>query len=277
MQQPSDKRVIWIILDHPWQLFLALAIVKSAPVHLQFRLVASKHKYWPRINLNQYLNKFEKVFFFDEPRRARSPLDAFRFLRQSRLLKIALKALPIGPNDILLTLCYYTYLENLLTAVFPRNRRVFVMRDDAYQIYDLFSANLKNGIYREAKSSLLHRLLLEPLLSLKKKTRFVWIKTPENFHDLAFEKRPEIYYDKVFRLRSQTAPDLSPAEIYYPYPLLSPASKNPAKLHRVVFFLSDYIKNPDYYQKISQILEFLAAHFGKEYLLELRAHPNRLE
>lgn len=264
-------------MDHPWQLFLALAIVKAAPVGWRFHLVASKHKYWEKIDIELYRQRFGKIFFFQEPRRATSLKTALHFLREAFALKSALSALPIQAGDSLLTLCYYTYLENLLTSVFARNRQVYLMRDDIYQVYNIFEEKLQHGVYREAKSGILHRMFLEPLLGLKKSTRFVWINTPENFHDVVLQKRPEAYYGRVFRLRAQTAARLSLDEIYYPYSLLQKSQALKAKRKRIVFFLSDYIKNPDYYRKISAILQALARHFGTDHLLELRAHPNRSE
>lgn len=272
-KNPAKK--VWIILDHPWQMLLAMAIHLGSPSSLRYGLLISRHKYWSVMNIDKYRPYFEEIFFFPEPQRANSIISAIKFAAQSQRLKKEVKRLPIKPADALLTLSYVKYAENIITTLFNKNRQIFLCRDDMYKaIYRSRQEVSKTSEFHITKSGYIHYFLLEPLLRLKKRTLFYWIKSREQTHDISYSQPVEKLYDQVLIFRSVfhiTA--LKNNEIYNPSLLLRSLSR-PAGQKRVVFFLSGYIRNSDYYAKINRLLKILKNRYDKEFLLEIRVHPN---
>lgn len=273
----TDKKKIWIILDHPWQLSLALAIRAACPINTSFNLIISRHKYWKSIEGDSYQGQFNQVLFFEEPERAHNLKGAFRFIKSVKELRKQIEKLPVGEEDVFLTLSYFKYVENIMTSVFSRNKQIFLCRSDMRGlVHKKLSEILFSKEFWITKSGWAHYLLLEPLLKLKKRTLFYWIKGKEQTHETSYSQPVEILYDKVFVIKSLFKKNLEATEIYFPYYLLRNEQKQTGERKRIVFFLADFVRNENYYDKISQILQNLRKQYQDQYLLEIRLHPNKL-
>src|SRR3990167_10366735 len=59
------QKTIWIVMGHPLQLPLAIAIARYAPPRIACRLVISRHKYWSYIDRTELRRDFADVCFFE--------------------------------------------------------------------------------------------------------------------------------------------------------------------------------------------------------------------
>lgn len=272
---------IWMIMEHPQEFFIALPIILDAPKNMVFGLIISKHKYWNTVEFSKYRNHFEEVFYFDQLTRVHKLKDIYQFIRLARKTKKDAQKLPIKQRDVLITFSHVNYVENIITTIFKNNKQIYVCRDFIYRF--LGSKSLKDILLSKnftiGKSDLFHYLVLEPLLGLKKRTLNYWIKYDKSHHDICYSKDIHEFYDAIFLVVSVFKENLAAEEIYYPYSLLLTGRKeNKIRKKKVVFLMSALIQAKNfaqtYYEYTSKILQNLRFKFGKEYLLELRLHPN---
>lgn len=273
----TDKKKVWINLDHPWQFLLALGIRYASPENIEYGLIISRHKYWKLVDIDSYRNLFTQIYFFDEPERTHSVKEVFQFIKSAKEIYRQMEKIPVGQDDIFLTLSYFKYVENIITSVFSKNKKIFLCRGD---MHNLVSKRLSEILFSKefwiTKSGWLHYLLIEPFLKLKKRTLFYWIKGKEQTHETSYSSPIELLYDKVFVIKSLFKKKLETEEIYFPYYLLRDTQKQLGERKRIVFFLADFVRNENYYNKISQILQNLRQQYQERYLLEIRLHPNKL-
>lgn len=275
----TPQKKIWIILDHPWQLMLALSIRSASPDNFKYGLIISRHKYWSHIDIEKYRGFFEQIFFFEEPIHVHSFRQMLQFLRQCKHLRQAVRKIPIGKSDVLVTISYAKYLENILTTEFISNKQIFLCRYDMYkELATSLQTIVKSPDYRLTKSSLIHHYILEPLLRLRKRTYFFWVKGEQQSSGVAFSRKLEDLYDKVFLIKPVFAGPLEPNDIYFPYLLLRKTDGKNAK-KRIVYFLSGQVPSgyaiaESYYIKVNAILNTLRNRYAGRFMLEIRLHPN---
>lgn len=266
---------VWIIMGHPLQLPLALAIVQSPPPDLKFNLVVSRHKMWKNIPVDEYRPYFDQIIFFEPIYYAHGLREAYAIIKKLRHTKQQIAKLPIKKHDILVSLEVWNYVENLVTSVFKNNRQIFLCPEG---ISGFVSMNLRT-IYSQkgrhvTKSGFVHHFLIEPFLRLKKRTFDYWVKSIRDDHGITYSKPVNQLYDKVLILKSIFNESIGENEMYYPYPVLKNLSPNQEEQKRSVFFLTGYVKNENYYGKISAILQNLRRFYEQDHLLEIRLNPN---
>lgn len=265
----------WLIMGHPLQLPLALAIALNPPPDCKFNLLVSRHKMWKNIEIDEYRKYFGQIIFFEPIYYAHGLREAIAIISKLRRTKQQIANLPVKKHDVLVSLEVWNYIENLVTTVFKNNKQIFLCPEG---IFDFVSMDLKT-IYSQkgryvTKSGLIHHFLIEKLMRLKKRTFYYWVKSLRDDHGIAYSQDINTLYDKVFILRSVFRKNIGENEMYYPYPLLKSSSQNREKQKRIVFFLTGYVKNENYYGKISAILQNLRQLYGKDHLLEIRLNPN---
>src|SRR3989344_6027515 len=141
----NSGKTVWLIIDHPWQLLLALGLKICAPSDLVFNLLISKHKYWKSMDIGKYQNYFGRIYFFDDPERTHSIKGIVKFLSQMLALKKQVRTLSVGKDDILVTLSYFRYFESIVTSVFAKNQQIFVCREDMYKVLTRSLADIRSN------------------------------------------------------------------------------------------------------------------------------------
>lgn len=275
MNRTILKKTVWIIMGHPLQLPLALAIAREAPENLQCNLLVSRHKMWKNIETAELASNFKIIIFFEPIYYADSILEIGKIIFALIKTRKMIRKLPIKTEDILLSLEVWNYVENLITTVFAKNKQILLCPEGIRPFVSMSSEKIKalpGG--RISKAGYLHHFFIEPLLQLKKLTFFYWVKTPRLDHGIAYEQDIAKLYDRVLILKSLFKTDLAAGEMHYPYPILKKADEKTNEQKRIVFFLTGYVKNENYYGKISQILSNLKRIYSAAHLLEIRLNPN---
>lgn len=269
------KKRIWIIIGHPMQLPLAAGIAKNYAEKFEFHLLVSRHKYWSKVDLNSYPEVFTTTTFFPPVYYAHGLRALYRAYRNLLELKKRAKKLPISREDIIVSCEMWNYVENVITTIFASNKQIFLCFEKNYPVASMSISQIRNSPdLKIMLSGWVHYLFLEPLLGLKKRTLSYSVAGPEKDHGIAYSRPLEELYDHVFILQSIFTRPLLDNGIFLPYSLLREVKNDSIHKKRIVFFLSAYIRNENYYAKQNQILQTLSSNFGKNFLLELRLHPN---
>ena len=272
----EQKKNLWIILGHPRQIAMALVLSKNFSKEFPCHLVISRNKYWKTIEIDEYRPLFKSITFFEPIYHTHSIKQLFQAVRDVYKTRAAMRKLPVAPQDILVSLEVWNYIENIMTTVWRQNKQILIYpgRISSYismsrkQIY-----SQKN--YYISKSGYVH-FFLDKILGLRKQTFYYWIRGgfPRYDHAITYSKPVEQYYNKTFVLKSIFSENLKESEIYYPfYSLREQASSSGGKM--VVFFISGYVTDPEYNRKISSILQNLRRHYWDGYDLQIRLHPNQ--
>lgn len=270
---------IWIIIGHPRQLTLALVLTKYFSSQYPCHLVISRHKYWQTINLEEYRALFKSITIFEPIYHTHSIKELFQMISNLFKTKAAMRKLPIKPDDILISLEVWNYIENLMTTVWHKNKQFLIYPERI----DSFVSLTHSEIYSQknryiTKSGYLH-FFLDKILGLKKQNFYYWLRDGEKQyeHGIAYSKPVQKLYTQVFVLKSIFKENLKDNEIYYPYYSLRTANSKTSGKKMVVFFISGYVSNKEYNLKISKILQNLRKHYGEQYDLQIRLHPNQLD
>ncbi len=274
----SKQKNLWIIIGHPRQIAMALVLSKNFSKEFPCNLVISRNKYWKTIAIDEYRPLFKSITFFEPIYHTHSVKQLFQAVRDVFKTKAAMRRLPVNPDDVLISLEVWNYIENIMTTVWRKNKQILIYpsRISSYismtrkQIY-----SQKN--YYISKSGYVH-FFLDKILGLKKQTFYYWIRGgfPRYDHAITFSKPVEQFYDKVFVLKTIYSENLKENEIYYPFYLLRERDAvSGGKM--VVFFMSGHVTDPEYNREISAILQNLRRHYGAEYDLQIRLHPNQAD
>src|SRR3990167_8612137 len=104
MNRTILKKTVWIIMGHPLQLPLALAIAREAPENLQCNLLISRHKMWKNIETAELASNFKIIIFFEPIYYADSILEIGKIIFALIKTRKMIRKLPIKTEDILLSL-----------------------------------------------------------------------------------------------------------------------------------------------------------------------------
>lgn len=270
----AQTQKIWIVMGHPLQLPLAMTIAINKPAEIECHLLVSRHKYWKYIDEEEAKKYFSTVRFFEEIPYAHGVKELLRIIRALRKTKRAIKAIPIDPSDIIISVEAWNYVENLVTTVHKDNKQIFLCPEGIYRFISLTPEQIRLDYHGKVTiSGWVHRLLVEPLLGLKKRTYDYWNYSLKAGHGVAYTKKVEQLYDRVFILKSVFNPNLQENELHYPYYALRQSSGDHSSGKMAVFFLSGYLKEKKYIDKISAILQNLRLHYEGKYEMHIRVHP----
>ncbi|KKW09108.1 MAG: hypothetical protein UY44_C0005G0025 [Candidatus Kaiserbacteria bacterium GW2011_GWA2_49_19] len=263
-------------MGHPLQLPLAIAIARYAPPRIACRLVISRHKYWSYIDRTELRRDFADVCFFEPIYHAHTLKALVRVLRRISAVKKEMVSLPVKPDDVIVSLEVWNYIENIFTTVHRKNKQVFLCPEGIYSFVSLAPATIGEKGFYICKSGWIHHLLVEPLMRLKKRTYVYWprIKGKNGEWGICYSKKVETLYDTVRVLKSLFTPTLKENEMYYPYQTLRTAHDAPQR-KMIVFMLSGFVTDKEYNTRVSAILQNLRSLYAAEYELHLRLHPNR--
>src|SRR3989338_2082939 len=127
-QMTFEKTVkkIWLVIGHPLQLPLAQVIAQNAPAGVEFPLVISRHKYWKYIDLTVFPKYFTSFRFFEPIYYAHSVRQLIQTLKRMFATKKLMATLPVGKNDVIVSLEVWNYIENLFTTIYSANKQLFL-------------------------------------------------------------------------------------------------------------------------------------------------------
>jgi len=94
----AKRRNIWMIIDHPQQMAIALGITDGlSAADYAFNLLISPHPYWNRVDINTYRERFSRVIRLERPEYSWNPLRNFGNILMINRLKARICGLGIAP------------------------------------------------------------------------------------------------------------------------------------------------------------------------------------
>lgn len=263
-------------MGHPLQLPLAMAIAQNKPAETECHLIISRHKYWKYVDLEEFTRYFASVRFFEPIYYAHSVRQLIQTLKRMSAAKKLMATLPVGKDDVIVSLEVWNYIENLFTTIYSANKQIFLCPEGIYPFVSLKPAQIRAKKNFIGKSGWIHHVVIEPVMGLKKRTFVYWPhdKEKRRFWGICYSRKIEDLYDSVFVLKSLFAITLKENEIYYPYPILRQGSSAPGK-KIILFMLSGFVTDNMYNESLSIALQHLRKLYEKEYELHIRLHPNQ--
>ncbi len=278
------KQKIWMVLDHPMQFSIALALAAYWRDKVSaINLLVSSHAYWNRVDIELYKDKFHEIFFVERPDYTWHPVHIVRWLWQIWRLKRKIKLLGINRDDVIVGLSIFHYLENIVLSTHPENQKIAIM---PAVVYKECTRDLNQDIYFTPPEGWVASLFIEPLTGLHhtycKKEKLY----PNTYWRLRYRQPLLEIYDRVVVMGNITEEDRPSGEglytIPYPYVLalegkLEAKSKETKK--KVVFFGDSFrdglwgIAPETYASHLNECLAYLRKIYGATHQLVYRPHP----
>ena len=166
----TRQRAIWMILDHPHQLAIALPLASYwRQSHIIVNLLISPHPYWKNVHLGDYANQFDRIVRFEKrPDYASTLRGSIRQIRTILRLKKQVANLGIMQDDVIIGLSSSTFVENIILSCTPKNLRMAIIPKVAY---DELVTRLDWSAFRLSRGGWLARYFVQPLTGLERTLR----------------------------------------------------------------------------------------------------------
>lgn len=290
----------WIIVDHPHQLVLAIAISRLIKEEKKGKtvLLITEHEYLKYVKLGKYTKYFFKVYKF---RRIGFPPPTMPVLKQllaSLLMfleiiitKIKIKNLDVDERDVIIGLSASQIFESMMVSSFSRNKKVSIVSGDALSEELQVNKLRKHDRVIFSIGGFFFRLVCCPVFKLRK-IDFLIRKGTENITDgvlfQVYNRGLINEYDKILLLMNATCdldslgnPNNNLRVTYFPF-INSGNEKTKSKTKRITFFSMPFMKGYGidkkcYVRKMNEYLNFLRKIYGERYVLEYRPHPQEID
>ena len=279
---------LWIALNRPDNLVLALAAAgigrqRFTPCHL----IYEDSPWWHRTRWETYRGLFDSITVVAKIRALRGLLDARRYHRELSGRQRQLKALGIGPADVIFTLAGITALSNGLASAYPQVAKVFGMTIKKYHDASRPADFLR---YRHTTSSWLQNHWLEPRAGVGRTLHLKpWRRARGDGVRLErLQATLEMVFEKILILSNtgdELPPGAGPRLSAAPFPnlteleaILPPGGDETYARRRVIFFGTPFllVRNlpPERYaERLDACLDYLRRHYGDRCQLVYRPHP----
>ena len=279
---------LWIALTRPDNLVSALAVARA----LRGRcagccLVYENSAWWQAAAWDRYRPLFDEIHAVDKVTSCRGLRDVPRFYRALKARQTALRALRIGPGDLLVVLAGITALGNAVASAYPDVTKLFCT---TVKKYADASRPYSFGKYRHTTSGWLQYRWLEPWAGLRRTLHLKpWRGGGDGVRLERLEDSLDAVYDEVLLLSNDGTGLPSGAGLNVhptPFPSLadvgattgSAAGERPAAARKVVFFGTPFllVRNLSaaaYAGRLNDCLDYLRRCYGAECELIYRPHP----
>jgi len=282
------QRKIWMILDHPHQLAIALPLASYWKHNFMVNLLISPHPYWREVRLDDYAGQFDQIVRFQKrPDYVSSLRGSVRLIPEILRIKEQIKHLGIKQDDVIIGLSHCTFIENIVLSCTPKNLRIAIIPESEYR------EALRRpdwSTFQFSRGGLFARYLIQPLTGLERTLRLTCRKQQSSRlggEPDRFEREIADIYDKVvvlvnlyeeFGMRNSTTVLLP-----FPYVLTRLGEHNAIQSQRkkVVFFGSHLDGQPtsrkEFAKATNECLSFLRRTYGNTYELVYMPHPQETE
>ena len=280
----TPKRKIWMVIDHPQQFALALAI-RSYFGREMFvvNLIISKHPYWDYVDISLYNNIFDNIVIFYRPDYTTNIYVFIKNFFSIVKLKREIMRLKIEPSDVIIGFSIFHYVENVILSLCKNNLKFAFM---PLIVYEECITQINKTNYRNTIEGVLANVFFEIPTGLNETHCVKSRVTYDTYWLIRYKKSLGEIFDKVIVLGDFPNGYMLGDGITtmpFPYSLALPKryEGNINDKKKVVFMGTPFktgtynISSDIYVKHLNECLSYLRRVFGMDYKLIYRPHPGR--